>query len=196
MPNEVTIATAVSQLATVFSVDMTDDLLEAYYVALSDIDASLVKVAADELLKEAQFMPRPAELRRAAKRIQAESSDKPAELEHWRRDRYNCLLCRDTGFVTIWHPKTMQAAIRFRDGRITEEQFARVRYEAVARCSCRIGESKPQQIVQYDESKDIRITCVSQKSKFDLVTAWAAGYTPPNYVNDFDRFNDYSQEDF
>ncbi len=53
-------------LAAAFRVEATEPLLDAYWLALEDLDADVVSAAARRAMQQSQFMPAPSELRRLA----------------------------------------------------------------------------------------------------------------------------------
>lgn len=51
--------------------------------------------------------------------------------DHGREDRYHCLQCRDTGWVTIWHPSAIQKAVKDVDAMQPKDW-----HTCVALCEC------------------------------------------------------------
>lgn len=190
------IAAIVSRLCTVYSVDVSPDLMRAYVDALDDCEHDALDLAADQLVKESEWMPKPAELRRTAKRILAESSRGQAEPEDWRRDTYQCPICRDTGWVRVWHPEALRTAIEHHEGRTTIERLRRRMYEAVAKCTCQRGQARPGSAITYDPDAMPVVQPGTTASQLEALLAWAATHridtTPsdmPNYVPEFEHFD-------
>ena len=182
------ITVMIDRFCSVFNVDLTDELIDEYTKAVDDLEPSCIQVATDELIKESTFMPKPAEIRRAAKRIAAESSSKPAEPEHWRRDTYRCQICRDTGYVTIWHPRAMAAAIAYLANKATEDTFRRNQYPAAAKCTCQRGQDCPGSTRTYNPDSDVKIDQWSHGERVKALLERAKNFKPPNYVPEFDEW--------
>lgn len=185
------IASIVARLCTCFNVPASDDLTTGYVSTLDDIDPVIIEAAADELLKESTWMPKPAEIRKVAKRIAAESPSQPAEPEHWQRDAYRCQNCRDSGYVCVWHPTAMQSAIWHIRGLIPRERLRLPTCDA--RCTCSIGMAKPAGVskrkytgsdaapepVRYRSPPMIHVDpSMSATQQIDTLLAWARTWEP------------------
>ena len=55
--------------------------------------------------------------------------------------RYSCSLCLGSGYVLIWSPAAMQAAIDFRLSRISVTEFQASKHRMQCACSCHLGDS-------------------------------------------------------
>lgn len=208
--NATLIAAIVARLCTCLNATVSDDLTEGYLTALEGIDPVFVQAAADELLLESTWMPKPAEIRKVAKRIASESSTQPAEPEHWRRDAYLCQTCRDTGYVTCWHPRAMQSAIWHVRGKIERDRLQLPTCDA--RCTCSIGILKPSGVrkrkrqdgsdvdepVRYDDWRMIHVDpALSAAQQIDVLLAWAREWKPKPKIGDrIDEFDTWNSEAF
>lgn len=182
------LASLVSELCTTYRVDMEIELVDRYTEALTDIEFELVEMAVAELIKESDWMPKASEIRRAAKRIEAESSDKPAEEEHWRKDSYDCPTCRDTGYVSIWTPDAMRWALSQAGNRTYATEPKRRLTEAAAKCTCSRGQSRGGSAATYDERLQLRVQPGSVKTKIESLMKWANQWQPANYVSEFESY--------
>jgi hypothetical protein len=193
------IGAIVARLCTVYGVPVSDDLTTGYVSTLEDIEPEFVEIAADELLKESTWMPKPAEIRKTAKRIASECPAQPAEPDHWRRDAYRCQTCRDTGYVTVWHPTAMQSAIWHTHGLIARERLRLPTCDA--RCSCAIGDLKPsgvrkrkfassteaQEPVRFKSPPTLRVdAALSPADQIAGLLAWAASWQPKEKTYEWD----------
>ena len=182
------IASIVARLCTCFNVPASDDLTTSYVRTLEDIAPAIIEAAGDELLRESTWMPKPAEIRRVAKRIAAESPSQPAEPEHWQRDAYRCQNCRDTGYVTIWHPRAVAAAIAYLANKATEDTFRRNQYQAAAKCRCQRGQDRPGSAATYNPDSHVKIDHWSHSERVKALLERVKNLKPLNYVPEFDEW--------
>lgn len=114
--------------------------------------------------------------------------------------RVYCPACCDDGFIRIWHPRTVDEARKLiADNKPLAD--LRTHYEAIASCSCRVGDSWYQRDVKgggvrtflprYSETNHCRLMH-STKHADDLATLaeWIANWRPANYCRSFDQFNE------
>lgn len=113
-----------------------------------------------------------------------------------RDDRVKCLECRDYGWVSIWHPRTLQQAAKDPD--------ATIRKKCVVRCNCDApgpkvfkgkskgpdGEHPP---IPVFGTKDWHISTNGPEAKAE---AAAYVYRPPNYNEAFEQFESPKSDDF
>lgn len=190
------IADGVSRLCTAFGKPITPELVAEFTDALNDIPEPFVADAFQECIRECEHRPPPSVVRKYAKRLQAEAARETREPEDWRRDTYSCLLCRDTGWVRVWHPEALRTAIEHHDGRTTIERLRRRMYEAVAKCRCQRGQDRPGSAITYDPDAMPIVEPGTTASQLEALVAWAATHrlrtTPsdmPNYVPEFEHFD-------
>jgi hypothetical protein len=176
-------------MAAIFNCDLTEEgVLDLYVQSLSGIDTGLLNVTVSELMREVDWMPRPAAILRKAKEIDAASSDKPAEEEHWRKDRYDCLLCRDTGYVTVWTRDALKWALHQAGSKPCEKEPKRRLSEAAAKCTCSRGKSRGGNATEYNDAGHVRIEPGSTGQKVDQLMVWAKQWKPSNYVEALEAY--------
>ena len=176
------------RICNAYGKEIKPELIAEYSSALEDLDPSLVGLAVDELIREETWMPTAALIRKTAKRIRVESSDKPAEPDHWRKEKYDCSICKDTAYVTVWTPEAMRWALSQATDRSFVREPPRRLNEAAAKCTCHRGQSRGGSAATYSPGIHVPVFpgCVS--SKIDNLLKWANNWKPANYVAAFDEF--------
>lgn len=186
---DLTIADVLGPMAAIFNFDLREPgVIDLYETSLAKIDLDLLHVTVSALMEELDWMPRPAAIIRKAKAIEAESSDKPAEEEHWRKDSYDCPTCRDTGYVSIWTPDAMRWALSQAGKRTYATEPRRCLTEAAAKCTCSRGQSRGGSAATYDERLQLRVQPGSVKTKIESLMKWANQWQPANYVDAFESY--------
>ncbi|MEX2138594.1 MAG: hypothetical protein WD894_04995 [Pirellulales bacterium] len=115
------------------------DVLRAWQTILSDVEAADAIEATRRLARGDEELPRSFDdYPRAVRRIARSIAGERAKAARSTRlidglDTYRCPLCRDTGGVTVWHPKSVAAMHRGTFG----ERGAKA--TALVRCSCDAG---------------------------------------------------------
>lgn len=104
------------------------DVMAAWYRSLKKCDATSAKEATDQLGSDEYPEPRGwerhpivvANICRGDRRQQARTEPRlrPIPRVVDGHSVYRCQVCRDTGAITVWHPRTMQAS---RDGTLRRE---------------------------------------------------------------------------
>jgi hypothetical protein len=173
-------------------VDITLDLVDGYSGALESWDPVLLRAAVDELITVSRWMPKPAEILQVAKRLQSESSPKEAEPEHWRRDCFKCLTCRDTAYVAVWSAPAMRWALCHVGSIKRDREPARRLHEDVARCTCPRGQSRGGSTATYDPEFHVLVEGSGILQKVDRLVEWARSWKPANYVHELAQFNQES----
>lgn len=204
--SELTLADILTPMASVYQFDLSEDgVIDLYEIALDGIELSLVRAAVNALAQEVNWMPRPAAIVAKAKRLEAESSTRTAEPEHYRTYKYGCKYCEDTGLRTVWHPSAMQAAIDLARDRINADELRAKAKTCVVRCTCSSGDDRrirrerkkpdPNQVDEagliFREATMIEVDR-SQRLKDQIaeLAAWGRYWQPPNYVGEFEQFNE------
>ena len=90
-------ARLIHMLATTFRVDATEDLAEAYWIALSDQTLGEIKFACEKAMKTSEFMPAPARL---IKLIREEVANRNITASALRTQQMLADLDRDTAKVS------------------------------------------------------------------------------------------------
>lgn len=129
----------------------------AWQRALIDVELTDCRQATEAFLRGEEEPPKtpqdwPRFIRRVALRLAGQRRRDRDRHRHSfdGEETFGCLMCQDTGLVTVWHPKSMQAA---RDGKLAPEGNV-PRYSAVVRCGCPEGDKRHLLCpVKYDPSK-------------------------------------------
>lgn len=211
----VEVAQLVSQLCGRFGRQIDDSTMQSFSDALEGVDLGVVDDLVTLLVRECEYFPRPAEVLKHVR-----SSNEVFKLvesklpEHWRLETYGCANCNDTGHVTIWHPKTMQAAIHYRNNFIDEQTYNRRKYTMGAPCTCFRGDAftdintikngrivKLRDVVRYCSERMVRPDMASPKDDIALLKwadEWLENYRNlgaqestkrnPRYVQQFEDF--------
>lgn len=185
--------------------EITKPVLAEFVLQLGECDATMLEAATTEWISVSPWLPKPAELLAIVRRLESESPSQPAEPEHWRRDAYRCQTCRDTGYVTVWHPTAMQSAIWHVRGKIARERLRLPTCDA--RCDCTIGRSKPSgkpkrklangfeppEPVTYRSPPMIHVDpALDADQQIETLLAWARDWQPKPQAGDrypeFDEF--------
>lgn len=185
---------ALSKISAAFGTSLDEATVVVWREALADAEPSAIEKAADEWIANERWAPKPADIRKAALVIAAESNRAPAEPEHYRRDTFTCSVCTDTGLVEVWHPQTI------RDIRANKN---RLKYRTVVvRCTCNTGANHPlgsppkrgdghqrNSLPQITSSICIRLRG-SYKNAVTAMKQWVDDPANlPSYVASFDEWN-------
>lgn len=175
------------------------DVLAAWLKALGFVTLADAKLATDDMHSgredaPAYFDHHPRCVAAiAAKRRRSRGSGTPKRING--QDTYRCLVCRDSGFVTCWHPVSLTALRADGDGPWLT---------CAVRCTCAMGDDrKAASDFHYDAAKWLRIDPIqiegeempllmdpSEPAQQDLARQWFAGRVTkmPNYEQSFSEF--------
>ena len=147
-----------------------------WYRCLQDVRLEYAKKATDSMLasgtkvyKSTGYQEHPAEVARIAREL-AFSDRLPKSSTDFGPERYRCKHCLDTGYTTVWHPKTMAAVLR--------QEPKPKKYVCSVACDCEAGatakhnndslEGKLQrpEIPRFDETVMVRCAGRSDKESF------------------------------
>ncbi len=147
------------------------DVLKRWFFALKDVVLGDAVDATDAMfngnLPEPKGWDRhPAAIRLHALRNRDKRSYRPQRVDG--EETFDCPLCLDGGWVSVWHPKSMAAA---RQGRLGEPNSC---YTIAVACQCPAGKAG---VLRYDENKMLRIDgCIhDEKEQNKLVEFMARG---------------------
>lgn len=96
-------------------------------------------------------------------------ADKLMPLDPEESPRYRCLLCKDRGRVTCWHPESMELA------RLGKFDGTHGWYQCAVVCSCPEGDrlDKDNALVRFDAGRWIRVDdCPSAKALTERMQTW------------------------
>ena len=117
-----------------------EDVLKAWRGVLREVDLEAAKAASNAMLAGTVEEPKgfdrhPAAIRRACGG-RADKREMPGDRMRYDADgnqTFECLTCRDTGWVRCWHPDTVAEIAR--DGFVNKRL-----YTCVYRCTCHAGD--------------------------------------------------------
>jgi len=175
------ITAAYSRLCTGLHQEINPDELAIWKDVLCDLPDDALILAVDEWLRrDTHWMPRPGELRAIAVHIKHDLHPTLSEDAHWRRDHYECSICRDTGFVTIWHQTAVTIALAFAAGEIQSREQRAAWATAAAKCTCAAGEKKGGHAAVYRCDRDLLVdTTQSITKQKESLDEWARSQIAP-----------------
>lgn len=177
-----------SRFSSVYGRELSPELIAEWEIVLGEYPPALLTEACDELMGESTFFPKPAEILAIVRRLQAEAAKAQAEPdEHWKRDTYTCHICRDTGYVSVWHPFALQSALCLVRGQISRQSLKL--YECAAKCSCQRGQDRPGKAQTLSNESVIIDRTASFQDQIESLLAWAKSRAFGQRVDEFDIWN-------
>lgn len=177
--------------------DVVDDT-RVYWSALQQFTLPEFQAAMREMAETAKFMPKPSEIADLCHAIRLADLDKQRsdgeDEPHWRQSSYRCQLCKDTGWVMVWHPNSQFDARRIVLGEVPES-FKPRRHACSLHCSCKKGErirtaheqgrekkgrrNRFREIARYNPDQPW-VICQSGGDQSDVarLIEWAENFTP------------------
>lgn len=151
------------------------EVLRAWDRILRDVPYEDAIAATDALARGDEEEPRaydrhPAAVRAIARRLAAQRGrgrPGPAILDG--QETYACLVCRDSGLVTIYHARTLALARR---GELTPGRV----YTAAAACQCNAGRRHAHWLVTYDPCRHLAVPIPEPggEEAIAVIGAWLA----------------------
>lgn len=131
----------VSQLCEKFGKPLDPTLIATFVEALEEATIASVDEIVKLLVRECTFFPRPEQVLSHIKASRDVFHLSESRIpDHWKLVTYECATCNDIGIVTVWHHKTMQAAIDRLCDRIDQETYVRRKHTMSCPCTCRLGD--------------------------------------------------------
>lgn len=185
---------AISRLCTAGRKEITPELLAFYTEAWEGdaLDPERVDAATRRWVREQKFMASPAEICELVVSMMVEEAARergPEPEPHWRRSSFRCRECEDTGFVTVWHPAALKAALEFVAGRLDRPGLRRQALKAAARCSCDIGQARGGSARIFD-GRMVRVERGDGELGVGTLIEWGRAWRPGNYVPEFGNYGD------
>jgi hypothetical protein len=113
--------------------------------------------------------------------------------------RYRCATCWDEGVVRVWHPRTVAMVRKLIDDGKEWTGHAGV-YDAVAACSCSLGDSWCNRTAKGNESRTFLpryspqnfcrlLTSTANEADRDRLWDWVQLWKPANFTPAFSEWN-------
>lgn len=180
------------------------DVLQRWYRCLDDVDLKDAKRASDSLLSGDEAEPRgydkhPAAVAAIARRLHG-SRPSGAREEGPRfihgEEVVTCLLCRDWGRFSVWHPESMK--------RVAAEGLNPPHYVCAVSCTCPAGRRYRKRIRQFEPRLDLplrrqdsdgvwRLHDVADQEEHAALFEFVGAIVPANREPAFDRYRHGSE---
>lgn len=166
-------------------------ILHKWFLALEEVSlegakAATTRIHAGEIEEPKGFDRFPAAVRRAAG-VSRHSHKYPwDEVRHTSdgSQTYACLLCRDSGYVRCWHPKTV-ALVAWK-GLSPHGIRYQPLYSCAIRCTCHAGNLRPQvgEAPRFDSKHALPLDGnVSDRTEQQKLVDWLANHEPIRPAN-------------